>query len=157
MSEFRLSEQDEFPHPVDDAVNFSESMYFNLYDPKQRVGGWFRIGNRPNEGYAEMSVCLFLPGGEVGFMYARPKITANDKHEAGGLKFTVDEPFKRFSQSYRGEILLLKNPGDMIDPKAALFIIGTEMDFVEDEMESGFVFRNPNEKGRCGCGESFRV
>ena len=44
-----------------------------------------------------------------------------------------------------------------IDPKAALFIIGTEMDFVEDELESGFVFRNPNEKGRCGCGESFRV
>ena len=45
----------------------------------------------------------------------------------------------------------------LIDPKAALFIIGTEMDFVEDELESGFVFRNPNEKGRCGCGESFRV
>lgn len=45
----------------------------------------------------------------------------------------------------------------LIDPKAALFIIGTEMDFVESEMESGFVFRNPNEKGRCGCGESFRV
>ncbi len=44
-----------------------------------------------------------------------------------------------------------------IDPKAALFIIGTEMDFVEEELESGFVFRNPNEKGRCGCGESFRV
>ncbi len=45
----------------------------------------------------------------------------------------------------------------LIDPKAALFIIGTEMDFVEGELESGFVFRNPNEKGRCGCGESFRV
>ena len=45
----------------------------------------------------------------------------------------------------------------LIDPKAALFILGTEMDFVEGEMESGFVFRNPNEKGRCGCGESFRV
>ena len=45
----------------------------------------------------------------------------------------------------------------LIDPKAALFIIGTEMDFVEGELESGFVFVNPNEKGRCGCGESFRV
>ena len=45
----------------------------------------------------------------------------------------------------------------LIDPKAALFVIGTEMDFVEGEMESGFVFLNPNEKGRCGCGESFRV
>ncbi len=45
----------------------------------------------------------------------------------------------------------------LIDPKATMFILGTEMDFVEDKMESGFVFRNPNEKGRCGCGESFRV
>ena len=45
----------------------------------------------------------------------------------------------------------------LIDPKATLFILGTEMDFVEKELESGFVFKNPNEKGRCGCGESFRV
>ncbi|QLH39117.1 MAG: iron-sulfur cluster assembly accessory protein [Defluviicoccus sp.] len=45
----------------------------------------------------------------------------------------------------------------LIDPKATMFILGTEMDFVEDKMESGFVFRNPNEKGRCGCGESFHV
>jgi iron-sulfur cluster assembly protein len=44
-----------------------------------------------------------------------------------------------------------------IDPKATLFILGTEMDFVEDKLSSGFVFRNPNEKGRCGCGESFHV
>ena len=45
----------------------------------------------------------------------------------------------------------------LIDPKASLFIFGTEMDFVEEKMQSGFVFRNPNEKGRCGCGESFGV
>jgi iron-sulfur cluster assembly protein len=45
----------------------------------------------------------------------------------------------------------------LIDPKATMFILGTEMDFVEDKLESGFVFRNPNEKGRCGCGESFHV
>jgi iron-sulfur cluster assembly protein len=44
-----------------------------------------------------------------------------------------------------------------IDPKAILFILGTEMDYVEDKMQSGFVFRNPNEKGRCGCGQSFHV
>ncbi len=44
-----------------------------------------------------------------------------------------------------------------IDPKATLFIIGTEMDFVEDKMQSGFTFNNPNEKGRCGCGKSFNV
>ncbi len=45
----------------------------------------------------------------------------------------------------------------LIDPKATMFIIGTEMDFVEGKLESGFTFRNPNEKGRCGCGESFHV
>jgi iron-sulfur cluster assembly protein len=45
----------------------------------------------------------------------------------------------------------------LIDPKATMFIIGTEMDWVEDKLQSGFTFRNPNEKGRCGCGESFHV
>jgi len=45
----------------------------------------------------------------------------------------------------------------LIDPKATMFILGTEMDYVEDKLESGFVFNNPNEKGRCGCGESFHV
>jgi iron-sulfur cluster assembly protein len=45
----------------------------------------------------------------------------------------------------------------LIDPKAIMFIIGTEMDFVEEKLKSGFTFRNPNEKGRCGCGESFHV
>jgi iron-sulfur cluster assembly protein len=44
-----------------------------------------------------------------------------------------------------------------VDSKALMFLIGTEMDYVEDKLQSGFVFNNPNEKGRCGCGESFRV
>jgi len=44
-----------------------------------------------------------------------------------------------------------------IDPAATMFLIGSEMDWVEDQMQSSFVFRNPNEKGRCGCGESFHV
>ena len=43
----------------------------------------------------------------------------------------------------------------IIDPKAILHVVGTEMDFVEEKLKSGFLFRNPNEKGRCGCGESF--
>jgi iron-sulfur cluster assembly protein len=45
----------------------------------------------------------------------------------------------------------------VVDPKAVMFLVGTEMDWVEEALRSGFVFRNPNEKGRCGCGESFRV
>lgn len=45
----------------------------------------------------------------------------------------------------------------LIDPKAVMYLIGSEMDFVEEKMKSGFTFSNPNEKGRCGCGESFHV
>jgi len=69
--------------------------------------------------------------------------------------------------SYTLEYADAKSPGDeaveiedvtiLIDPKAAMFLFGTEMDFAEDKLQSGFVFRNPNEKGRCGCGESFHV
>jgi iron-sulfur cluster assembly protein len=45
----------------------------------------------------------------------------------------------------------------VIDPKAVMYLIGTEMDFVEDRLGASFTFRNPNEAGRCGCGESFTV
>lgn len=44
-----------------------------------------------------------------------------------------------------------------IDPQAVMFFIGCEMDFLQDTLNSGFSFKNPNEKGRCGCGESFHV
>jgi len=55
------------------------------------------------------------------------------------------------------EVVQDKGVTILIDPKATMFIIGTEMDYVEDKIQSGFTFRNPNEKGRCGCGESFHV
>ncbi len=45
----------------------------------------------------------------------------------------------------------------LIDPAAVMFLIGSEMDYVDDKFETGFRFVNPNEKGRCGCGESFHV
>lgn len=44
-----------------------------------------------------------------------------------------------------------------VDSKAVLFLVGTEMDYVAAEMGSEFVFRNPNEKSTCGCGQSFNV
>jgi iron-sulfur cluster assembly protein len=44
-----------------------------------------------------------------------------------------------------------------VDPAATLFLIGTQMDYEEGDLKSGFTFRNPNEAGRCGCGESFFV
>lgn len=45
----------------------------------------------------------------------------------------------------------------IIDSKALMALVGTEMNFVEDELGSQFVFNNPNEKGRCGCGTSFHL
>ena len=44
-----------------------------------------------------------------------------------------------------------------IDPAATMFLLGSEMDYVESTLQSGFVFNTPNEKSRCGCGESFSV
>ncbi len=45
----------------------------------------------------------------------------------------------------------------LVDRKASLFLIGTTMDYEVKALTSGFTFTNPNEKGRCGCGESFHV
>lgn len=44
-----------------------------------------------------------------------------------------------------------------VDVKAQLHLLGTEMDYIENELSSEFVFNNPNIKGTCGCGESFSV
>ena len=55
------------------------------------------------------------------------------------------------------EVVQDKGVTILIDPKATMFILGTEMDWSEEKMQNGFVFRNPNEKGRCGCGESFHI
>ena len=45
----------------------------------------------------------------------------------------------------------------LIDPMSIMYLVGTEMDFVEEKLGASFVFKNPNESGRCGCGESFNV
>jgi iron-sulfur cluster assembly protein len=44
-----------------------------------------------------------------------------------------------------------------IDPKSLVYLEGTEMDFVKEGLNEGFKFNNPNQKGECGCGESFTV
>ncbi|MEG0822550.1 MAG: iron-sulfur cluster assembly protein IscA [Burkholderiaceae bacterium] len=45
----------------------------------------------------------------------------------------------------------------LVDPKSLVYIDGTELDFVREGLNEGFKFNNPNEKNRCGCGESFKV
>jgi len=115
----RLEPIDEYMHEVTEESNFNESMYFNVVDAESAVGGWFRIGNRPNEGTGEMTVCLYLPNGKVGFMFKRPDITSNEAFDAAGLRFTVHEPFEHLEIAYEGKVVLLDDPLQLADPKAA--------------------------------------
>ncbi len=71
-----------------------------------------------------------------------------------GLSYKVEyaEEKKQFE-----EMVEDKGVKIFIDPTAIMFLIGSEMDYVEEKFQTGFVFSNPNEAGRCGCGESFHV
>ena len=55
------------------------------------------------------------------------------------------------------EIVEDKGVKVLIDPKAIMYLLGTEMDYKKEKCSSQFVFKNPNETERCGCGESFKV
>jgi hypothetical protein len=114
-----LEPSDEYTHQPDPVPNYNESMYLNAFDLDAEVGGWFRLGNRVNEGYAEMTVCTYLPGGRVGFMYGRPRIEHNDAMDAGGLRIEVVEPFEHLRITYEGTVCLLDDPGQMADPRTA--------------------------------------
>lgn len=119
MSAFRLDRQDEFPHVPTADANFNESVYTNAFAADGSVGGWMRLGNRANEGFAELSVCLYLPGGRVACQFQRPPIASNQAFCAGGLAYEVRAPFERVGMQYRGEVLLLEDPEAMRDPRAA--------------------------------------
>jgi hypothetical protein len=115
---------------VETASNFNESRYYNWFDPRaaadgngngarRGVGGWVRMGNRPNEGYAEMTVCLYLPDGRVAFMFGRPRIEGHEAHDAGGLRFEVVAPYEEHHIAYDGKVCVLAEPRDMAEPKTA--------------------------------------
>ena len=55
------------------------------------------------------------------------------------------------------EVIEEKGVKVLIDPKAIMYLLGTEMDYKKEKFSSKFVFKNPNETERCGCGESFKV
>ena len=55
------------------------------------------------------------------------------------------------------EVIEEKGIKVFIDPKAIMYLSGTEMDYKKDKFSSQFIFKNPNETERCGCGESFKV
>ena len=55
------------------------------------------------------------------------------------------------------EVIEEKGVKVLIDPKAIIYLLGTEMDFKKEKFSSQFIFKNPNETEKCGCGESFKV
>jgi hypothetical protein len=115
----RLHPEDEYMHALEDASNFNESMYFNVYDPSERIGGFLRLGNRANEGHAEMTTCIYLPDGRVGFMFWRPEIADNDAFDAGGMRFEVVTPFESLRTTYSGKVCILDEPLQMANPRKA--------------------------------------
>src|SRR5215217_3150943 len=127
----RLDPSDEYMHQLESAKNFNESMYFNFFDPADRIGGWVRLGNRANEGYAETTTCIYLPDGRVGFMFSRPEIADNDAFDAGGMRFDVIEPFAKQRVSYDGKVALLERPLEMANPRQAF----TENPWVDAAVE----------------------
>ena len=71
-----------------------------------------------------------------------------------GLTYTID--FAR-EIGPGEEVIEADGVKVVIDPQAMMYLLGTEMDFVEDPLGAAFKFNNPNEAARCGCGESFTV
>ena len=114
-----LSPEDDFTHPLGPEPNFNESMYFNFFDPTQAVGGFLRLGNRANEGHAEMTTTIYLPEGRVLFIFKRPEIAHNDDFNAGGCRFEVIEPSQKLRTVYEGSVVDLARPEDMEDPRKA--------------------------------------
>ena len=74
-----------------------------------------------------------------------------------GLSYNIEYAIKDQNISKFDDVVIKDGISVFIDPKVSLFLIGSEMIYAQDELKSGFDFVNPNEKGRCGCGESFNA
>ena len=78
-----------------------------------------------------------------------------DKTGCNGHSYKLD--FAKKDEVENLEYVQQNNVKVFIDPKATMFLIGSEMDYSSDKLSSRFVFKNPNEKNTCGCGESFNI
>lgn len=114
-----IQAEDDYTHELGPEPNFNESVYFNFFDPKQNRGGFMRIGNRANEGYAEMTIIVWNPDRSAYFYYAKPEISHNDGWDAGGLKVEIITPAEHVRTTYAGEALYLSDPLAMADPGKA--------------------------------------
>jgi iron-sulfur cluster assembly protein len=74
-----------------------------------------------------------------------------------GLSYTIEYAIKDKNISKFDDVVMREDIQVFIDPKVSMFLIGSQMIYKTDDLNSGFDFVNPNEKGRCGCGESFKA
>ncbi len=111
--------EDDYTHPLGPEENFNESVYFNFFDRETNLGGFIRMGNRANEGHAEMTVIVYQPDGSALFNYKRPQISSNDGWDAGGAKVEVLVPGEKIRTTYDGDVVFLKDPREMRDPSSA--------------------------------------
>jgi len=88
------------------------------------------------------------PEGAIGVKLSTPR------RGCSGLAYSVDYVTEAAAMDER-----IETPGGLffIDGASVLYLVGSTMDWVEDDFTAGFVFTNPNAKGSCGCGESFTV
>ncbi len=74
-----------------------------------------------------------------------------------GLSYAIEYAVKDKNITKYDDLVIKDGINIFIDPKISMFLIGSQMIYVEEDLRAGFDFVNPNEKGRCGCGESFNV
>jgi hypothetical protein len=110
---------DEGMHEPTDHPQFNESMYYNFVDSGSGFAVLIRMGNRVNEGYAEVTVLVYLPDGGAAIKFQRAPITENTKFDSGGLRFDVIEPLKHVRVTFDGEANRLEKGTDLADPKRA--------------------------------------
>jgi hypothetical protein len=113
-----LTIDDEGLHQPGDEVNWNESRYVDVWDAERRVGGWFRIGARPNARYAEMSACVYLPDGRLAFAFERAEIDGNGL-AAGGQTWEIVEPWRESRVRFSGTMSVFDDPWVLTDPKQA--------------------------------------
>ena len=78
-----------------------------------------------------------------------------DNTGCSGYSYKLD--FAKSSEVLKLEYVQDNGVKVFIDPKATMYLLGSEMDYSKDKLSSRFVFKNPNEKSTCGCGESFSI
>ncbi|MBT7370702.1 MAG: hypothetical protein HN816_08655, partial [Gammaproteobacteria bacterium] len=114
-----IKPEDDYTHPLGPEENFNDSVYFNFFDREKERGGFIRMGNRANEGYAEMTVIVYNADGSVFFNYKKPDIDNNDAWDAGGARIDVVRAGEEIRTSYDGSALYMVDPRDMKEPGKA--------------------------------------